>query len=208
MKHSLCAAALLLCMANPLVAGGPTVVEDAVVFPPFPDATPRPDWSGVYAGLSLGRTSGDLGYENPASTYDIEAGSIRSLFLGYRLQQGDLVYGAEVEMARLSDTMVEGFPEELSETLDVKGSLGYATGRFLTYGVLGWSQVKFDRAADSGYFGGIMSYGVGVEYSINDNFGLGVEYLARNVDGISLNGSPQSTTIDANSLSLRLGLSF
>jgi outer membrane immunogenic protein len=207
MNRALLAAAALLCPAAPAFSGGPTIVEDSAVLAPMPDAKPGPDWTGAYAGLSLGRTSGDLDYENPDSDYDVNSGSLRSFFLGYRIQQGDLVYGGELELANLSGTTVEGFSEEFSKAFDVKGSLGYAKGRFLTYGVVGWSQVSFERAADSGNFGGI-SYGAGIEYSVNNTLGLGLEYLARDVDGVSLNGSPQTTTIGANSLSLRLGLSF
>lgn len=207
MNLSLRAAAALLCLAGPVLAGGPAVVEDPVVFPPPPDAQPDPAWTGVYGGFSLGRTTGDLEYQNPASSHDVDSGSLRSIFLGYRLQEGNVVYGGEMELANLSGTTIEGFAEEYSKAFDVKGSVGVTRGRFLGYGVLGWSQVTFDHTTGPGNFGGI-SYGAGVEYSVNDNIGLGLEYLARKVDGVSPNGSPQTTTIDANSLSLRIGLSF
>lgn len=208
MTRTSLAAAALLCLAAPAFAGGPaTVPADTPVYPPLPDAQPDADWTGPYAGLSLGRTAGDLGYQNPDFSYDVGGGSMRSIFLGYRMQQGSLVYGGELELANLSGSDIDGYPEEFSKALDLKSTLGYAKGRFLTYGVVGWSQVEFVRANDNGNFGGI-SYGAGVEYSVSNRLGVGVEYLSRDVDGVSLNGSPQTTTIGLDSLSLRVGISF
>lgn len=207
MTHTLRALAALLCLATPALAGGPTVAEDPVVFPPFPEANPNADWTGPYGGVALGRTGGDLSYQTPAFDYDVESGSMRSLYLGYRLQQGNLVYGGEMELGNLSGTRVAGYTEEYAKAFDVKGSLGFAKGRFLTYGVVAWSQVTFDHGSGPKNFGGI-GLGAGVEYSVNDRLGLGVEYLSRQVDGVSPNGSPQTTDIGLDSLSLRVGLSF
>lgn len=200
-------AAALLGLAAPALAGGPTIVEDPAVLPPLPDADPRPDWTGPYGGVAIGHTTGGQEDQTPAASYDIDGGSLRSLFLGYRLQQGDLVYGGEIELANLSGAAIAGTPRELSKAFDVKGTLGYAQGRFLTYGVLAWSQVEVARPADTTNFGGI-SYGAGVEYFVNRNLGIGLEYLSRDVDGVSVNGSPQTTDIGLDSLSLRVGLSF
>lgn len=206
-RTTLVVAAAVLGLAAPVLAGGPTVVEESAVFPPPPDAGPRPDWTGPYGGFALGRTTGGQEDQTPAASYDIDGGSLRSVFLGYRLQQGDLVYGGEMELANLSGSAIQGTPRELSKAFDVKGSLGYAQGRFLTYGVLAWSQVEVARPAGTTNFGGI-GYGAGVEYYVNDNLGIGLEYLSRDVDGVSVNGSPQTTEIGLDSLSLRIGLSF
>ena len=207
MKRISHVAAALLGLAAPALAGGPTVVADTPVYPPMPEAEARPDWTGPYGGLSLGRTSGDLSYQNPDFAYDVNSGSLRSVYLGYRLQQGDLVYGGEMELANLSGTTVPGFAEEYAKAFDVKGSVGLTKGKVLTYGVLGWSQVTYNHTSGPDNFGGI-SYGAGVEYAVTDRLGLGVEYLAREVDGVSPNGSPQTTDIGLDSLSLRIGLSF
>lgn len=196
-----------VCLTTPVLAGGPTVVEDTPVLAPMPDARPEHDWTGFYAGLSLGQASADQTEENPTDAYDIDDGSSRSLFVGYRMQQGSLVYGGEVELANMSGMQYATVPREISKALDLKSTLGYAKGNLLTYGVVGWSQVEVVRPVDSANFGGI-SYGAGVEYSVTDRFGVGLEYLTRKVDGISQNGGPQTSNIDVNSLSLRVGLSF
>jgi opacity protein-like surface antigen len=208
MKHSLSALAALLCLAGPVLADGPAkVTADPVIFPPPPDGAPDADWTGLYAGLSLGSTSADAQDENPTVLYDVSGGSLRSAFLGYRLQQGNLVYGAEVDLANLSGSDVAGAPRSLSKVFDMKGTVGYATGKFLTYGVLAWSQVEIARPAGPTTRGGV-GYGAGVAYSINDKFGMGLEYMSRNVDGNSLQGAPQTTDIGVDSVSLRFSLSF
>ncbi|WP_333818082.1 outer membrane protein [Tabrizicola sp.] len=207
MNRPLRIAAAVLCLASPALAGGPTLVDEPVVLPPPPEAMPRPDWTGPYAGLGLGRTTGSQDDQTPSASYGVDGGSLRSVFLGYRLQQGNIVYGGEMELANLSGSAIQGTPREFSKAFDVKSTLGIAQGRFLTYGVLGWSQVEVARPSDTTNFGGI-SYGAGVEYSVNDRFGIGLEYLARDVDGISVNGSPQTSEIGLDSLSLRFGLSF
>jgi opacity protein-like surface antigen len=208
MKHSTSLLVALLCLASPVLADGPAkVTEDPVIFPPPPDAVPDVDWTGLYAGLSLGRTSSDASDSNPDRAYDVSGGSLRSAFLGYRMQQGKLVYGAEAELSNLSGADVAGTPRSLAKAYDLKGTVGYATGKFLTYGVLAWSQVEISRPAGATTRGGI-GLGAGVAYSISDRFGMGLEYMSRNVDGNSLQGAPQTTDIGVDSLSLRFSLSF
>lgn len=166
------------------------------------------DWSGPYVGLAYGRTSGSLEYENPAFSYDVEDGSARSIFLGYLVQRGNLVYGGEFAYSDIKDSTIVGFPaEEHTKAIDLKGRIGYATGKVLAYGVLGWSQVEFDHAGDVVDLDGI-SYGAGVKYAVTDRISLGLEYLALNTDGTSPNGAPQTTTADLDTLSLRIGYSF
>ena len=54
-----------------------------------------------------------------------------------------------------------------------------------------------------------MSYGVGVDYAVSKTLTVGLEYLARDIDG-DLNIMALSLPSEANldTLSLRLGLSF
>ena len=129
-------------------------------------------------------------------------------YISELLPRGNLVYGGELAYSNLSDTGIVGFPaESYTKALDLKARVGFATGRVLAYGVLGWSQVEFERLADVNDFNG-MAFGAGIEYAVTDNLGLGLEYLSRDVDGTSPNGAPQTTTIGLDTISLRVGLSF
>jgi outer membrane immunogenic protein len=209
MKKSMYTAAVLAVLAAPSFAGGPiTVVEEPVpVAPPAPVAAY--DWTGPYVGLSYGNTSGSTQTIGPDAFADLEDGSAVTGYAGYLFQNNGWVYGGELAYSNLSDTLVTGFPEEVTDALDLKGRVGYAADRFLMYGVLGWSEVSYDRTliGDSTDFSG-MNYGIGAEYAITDMFGMGLEYLVRDVDGDSLNGGGQTQEFDLDTVSLRLGLSF
>ena len=209
MQNYMITAAMLAAFAAPSFAGGPV----AVAADPVPVAAPAPvamyDWSGPYVGLAYGKTSGSTQTFGPAAAADLEDGSATTGYVGYLGQRGNLVYGGELAYSSLSDTLVTGFTEEVTDVLDLKGRVGFASNRFLMYGVLGWSEISYDRPAsgDSTDFSG-MNYGVGAEYAVSDRFALGLEYLTRDVDGDSLNGGGQTQQFDLNTLSLRVGYSF
>lgn len=209
MKALTLTAAALAALAAPAFAGGPTVIADD----PMPAAAPAPvaahDWSGPYVGLSYGRTSGTSTFTGPDFFYDLEDGSAAGIYGGYLWQRNNFVYGAELAYSNLNDTLLTGFTEEVTDALDIKARFGYASNRILMYGVLGWSQINYDRPAvsDSGDFSG-MNYGIGVDYAVTNRLGLGLEYLTRDVDGDSLNGAGQTQQFDLDTISLRVGLSF
>lgn len=207
MKTALAIAALAA-LTGPALAGGPTMVADDPMPAAAPAAVDVHDWSGPYVGLSYGKTSGSLDYENPAFSYDVENGTSRSIYAGYLLQRGNFVYGGELAYSSLKDTQIVGFPaESYTKALDLKGRFGVANGRMLAYGVLGWSKVDFERGATVTDFSGL-AYGVGFAYAATNNIDVGLEYLSRTVDGTSPNGAPQTVTIGLDTLSLRVGLSF
>jgi outer membrane immunogenic protein len=208
MKTIAITAATVAALALPAAAGGPTVVADD----PMPAAMAAPaaahNWSGPYVGLSYGRTSGSLDYENPDFSYDVENGTARSIYAGYLLQRGNFVYGGELAYSTLKDTQIVGFPaESYTKALDLKGRFGVANGRMLAYGLLGWSKVDFERTGVTTDYNG-WAYGAGVEFAATNSLSVGLEYMARTVDGTSPNGAPQTVTLGLDTLSLRVGLSF
>ncbi len=89
--------------------------------------------------------------------------------------------------------------------IDLKGRVGYASGDFLMYGVLGYTMSQYDDdttfSGDEFDIGGI-NYGIGVDYAISNNFVIGAEYLIRDLSG----NEPvwqNVATIDFDTISVR-----
>jgi outer membrane immunogenic protein len=141
-------------------------------------------WSGAYVGLSYGFASGDYNFTQlNGFNRDMDDGSMTQLFGGYQVQRGALVYGGELAFGSAQDTVVTGFlTSQVTDMIDLKGRVGYASGDFLIYGVLGYTMSEFsENTTISGGewdIGGI-NYGIGVDYAISDNFVIGAEYLTR-----------------------------
>ncbi len=209
MKTLTLAVAALAAMSTPLLAGGPTVIADD----PMPAAMPAPadahDWSGAYVGLAYGRTSGSLEYSTPI-TYDLNKGKVRSLYAGYLMQRGNLVFGGELAVSNGSDTYATGFPlENIDRVIDLKGKVGFAADRVMFYGALGVSKLdyEFSTAPALNYSTRGVSYGLGVDYALTERFTMGLEYLARKTDG-DVPFAGLTSDIDLNTVSLRAGFSF
>jgi len=140
-------------------------------------------------------------------TRDMDDGSLTQLFGGYQVQRGALVYGGELAFGSAQDTVVTGFTtSQVTDMIDLKGRVGYASADFLIYGVLGYTMSEFDddtTAAGEEYGIGGINYGIGVDYAISDNFVIGAEYLIRDLSGTSLSVQPNTATIDFDTISVR-----
>lgn len=101
-------------------------------------------WTGFYGGLSA-NTDADFD--------DAEVGA----FVGYNLDLGNVVVGAELNVVDGADTFVSA-----------EGRLGYDAGRFLPYASVGY----FDAGAAEGEL-----FGLGVDYATNGGLLLGAEYV-------------------------------
>ena len=209
MKTLAIAAIILAGLAAPSLAGGPTVVADD----PMPEAAPAPvaahDWSGAYVGLGYGRASGGFTYSN-GSSFDLESGKLKTLFAGYLMQRGNLVYGGELALSNGSGITTVGFPNEsVDRVLDLKGKVGVAANRALFYGVLGVSKVDYEFATvpAQNYSATGVGYGIGVDFAVSNRVVVGLEYMNRKTDG-DIPTTTISSDLDVNSLSLRVGLSF
>lgn len=144
------------------------------------------DWSGGYAGLSVGDlTEGTATAESEGFTADLDGDGILGGFAGYQFQSGNMVFGGEFSLASANNVAIN-FNGDVNDQdfriTDLKGRIGYDAGDVLVYSVLGLSQVRAvgnnfvgDRTAD-----GIV-LGLGADYAINDQFAIGAEYLIRNV---------------------------
>lgn len=195
-------------LTTPSFAGGPTVFADE----PAPTYAPAPaavhDWSGAYVGLSYGKTSGTMIYNDIATVFDFESGKTPSIFAGYLLQRGNLVYGGELAYSRGNDATIVGFTDEhLEEMIDLKGRVGFAANSALIYGVLGYSKVGYLEGTTGSQDTSGVNYGLGVDLAVSNRFSVGLEYLARKTDGDTTNPG-QTRELDLNTVSLRVGLSF
>jgi len=213
MKAVTLAAATLAVLSTPALAGGPTIVEPD----PMPAAMAAPaevtDWSGAYAGLAIGRTSGDFDDVTNGGTFDYDNGRAVGAFAGYNIQRGSLVYGGELSFGKVSDMALLGptlgGDDTVDSLLDLRGRVGFSLGRALIYGSIGYARANTTvNATDSVDLSGT-SYGVGVDYRLGNSVFLGLDYVSRNVDGTDTN---PSNTFDIDSkidtLSLRFGVKF
>lgn len=164
------------------------------------------DWSGPYVGLTFGQGSGDV--QAPAS-FDLD-GESYGIVVGYNIQSGALVYGGELAYHNASVDLVSAAPfvQRYEELLDLKARIGYASGKLLAYGVLGYSTNEYNLNNTVTSTGGGISYGLGVDYNISDAVFVGAEYLRRNMDNDAV--VPGINALDANlsTLSVRVGVSF
>ena len=190
-------------VALPAFAGGPgpVIVQPApvIVAPSIP--APRIiDWSGIYGGLSYSGTRGRLKDPAKVST-DFNKGSAPGAFVGYNFQNGGLVYGGELAYFGFSSSDLKGdSTTKVKNALDAKARLGYAFGRALVFGTVGYSTAHIDLAGNSQSFNGV-SYGVGADYLVTDNIFLGAEYTKRNL-------SKNSYDADPSTFGIRVGYKF
>lgn len=201
-------AAALAALTTPALAGGPTVIADD----PMPEAAPAPvmahDWSGPYVGLAYGRTGGEMTYNTSTTVFEFDSGSTPSIFAGYLIQRGNMVYGGELAFSRGGNATLVGFPtEHLENMLDLKGRVGLAANNALFYGTLGYSRVGyFEGTAGSQDTAGL-AYGLGVDIALSERFTAGLEYLVRKTDGDTTNAG-QTRDLDLDTVSVRVGFSF
>ncbi len=180
---------------------------------PMPAAAPAPvdahDWSGPYVGLGYGRASGGFTYSD-GRPFDLNSGNLKTLFAGYLMQRGNLVFGGELALSKGSDITTVGFPNEsVDRILDLKGKVGFAADRALFYGVLGVSKVDYEFATfpEQSYSATGVGYGIGMDFAVSNRIVVGLEYMNRKTSG-DVPTTPLSSDLDVNSLSLRVGLSF
>ncbi len=171
------------------------------------------DWSGFYIGASFGTVvEGNVAFDSSFDR-DIESTNPFGLFLGYQAQNGQLVFGAEYQIAIDSDIELEGVesPDEIIYGEgDLKLRVGYDFGRILGYGLISSSAVAIADENQDIVAGGI-GFGIGADYAVNNNFIIGVEYIVRELNGeYEIDGFVEDDDVDvrADSLSLRAAYKF
>lgn len=158
------------------------------------------DWAGAHVGLSVSASNGaqDIGIISfPAE------GTTTSLFGGYDWQTGNLVFGGELAL-HSNDIGLTGFPAiSYNRLTDLKGRIGYAAGRALIYGVIGYSWAEYQNGP--AFFDDLdgTAYGIGAEFLVSEKVFSGVEYLHRD-----LNHANAGVITDISTVTLRVGMKF
>ena len=98
---------------------GASPSDPALAVAATPTAVPA-DWTGFYAGLGYGRSSGDIDFI-PSPAQELDSGTATSAFVGYLWQRNSFVYGGELAYTKLSDAFVTGFTSEVDRSIDLKG---------------------------------------------------------------------------------------
>lgn len=167
------------------------VVTAAPVAPVVVPVDTTADWTGFYAGGSLGYADASEDFDDDGVTYGAHA--------GYDYDFGTFVLGGEVEASGfdLSDGGVDA-----DSVLRAKVRAGYDAGAFLPYVTAGIAQLNTGGALDGDDTGAV--YGVGVDYAYTDTIRIGGEVLQHEFDNFDNTGAD----IDATTAAVRLSFEF
>lgn len=166
------------------------------------------DVGGFYGGVAIGTDTGD--FESYDNSFGIESGSTSSVFAGYNVVSGNLVYGGEVAWRGGFDAD-NGYVDSVGSLVDLKGRLGTMVGNTLVYGSLGYSLGSFDAEGESADLEG-MNFGAGFEMPLSENGFFGGDITSRNLDANGeIDGDPAGQYMDnvkLTTVSVRLGFRF
>ncbi len=178
-------------LAEPVVAEAPAPVPVAASVP-----TGR-DWTGFYAGGSLGYGQLDV----PNTSGDFEGVTFGG-HAGYNYDLGNIVLGGELEFTGTNDFALDGGDLELDQVLRAKVRAGYDAGVFLPYLAAGYAEATVNTdGADlegDGYF-----FGVGLDYAVSDTITVGGEVLRHEFEDFDGAGD-----VTADTFGLRVSYNF
>lgn len=235
-RFSVSLVGLLAAMTTSALAGGPTAV--AAETPVAAAVTPAGghDWSGLYLGLGLSKPDGSEAWYDtslgggygPSASWQ---GNQGILAIGYNLQRGKLVYGAELSYspgtisARIYDAnqyvqqctiFHVGCYTEVSDMLRLGARIGTTFDRSLFYVSASWTSANVESGGMSpqntflsdrvsGY-----SIGIGTEFALNDRLSLRGEYSRTRLEQTLFDQGwfNTSTAPEFDSVMLGINLSF
>ncbi len=163
-------------------ASGPTVPYDPPVAPPMAVATY--DWTGIYAGGTLGVGSTRHRVPGFGGAFPDATGGMAGGVVGYNVQRGNMVFGGEAALnwANLSGSAACINPawtctSDVSALGSIRGRLGYANDRTLVYVTGGVGAARIAHSTTTG--GPVFSdtntrtgwtLGLGVEQAMNNGW--------------------------------------
>lgn len=175
-------------------------------------SAPAGDWSGAYVG---GAATYEFGkFTNSTDGRDAK-GLGGSLYGGYNMQNGSIVYGGEADISYAGEDGSAG--AGLKGTQGVNGSVrarvGYDLNPVLVYGTAGVAVANHeledgtsnDEKLAAGY-----TVGAGVETFVTDNITARVEYRYSDYQkrDFSLNSGTQTKGFDDHSVKVGMGVKF
>lgn len=168
------------------------------------------DWSGAYAGLSFAavdpRATSTIG---AANNDPLDEDTAFGVFGGYLFQSGALVYGAEIGYTSYGGQFVNFPAFTIEDILEVRGRVGYATGRLLLSASIGYARQEYvDPFTPTSIDMDGITYGLGLDYAVTDRVFVGLEYVVRDIEGAVTQPFPTQMGVEDESLRLRVGLRF
>ena len=175
-------------MSGAAWAADPTVppADPEIVAP-----APGGGWTGAYAGLQVGQLDAEApdGLTGRDPAYGLHG--------GYRYDFGRFILGGELDYD-FSDTNL-GAGIGIDSVLRGKIQAGYDLGQAFAYVTGGIAGVDTSLGRDTGKF-----YGLGVVYSVTDEFTLGGEILDHSFDNLGGTG----VGADATTVTIRGSFNF
>lgn len=189
-------------------AGG---IEAPVIAAPVVAPSPvASSFAGAYGALAFGHATGVYSQSAPAGVADFDNGTAYGARVGYNFQNGSFVFGGELRHLQLQDVVVSvagfGVADEVDAVTDLRGRAGYVFGNALVYGALGYSWAEVTTVGPDADVDGL-HYGMGVEFNVNENIFLGVDYTQRDMDGVAA-GVGVDVGADIDTLTLSAGFRF
>lgn len=171
------------------------------------------DWSGLYGGVAVSALGGQNNFSLQAGRdFDFDENLATGVFVGYNWQRERLVYGLEGSVTSGFEGTTSGAVLRREDTLEnvfeLRGRVGFASGKFMTYGFVGyaeagWNLSQFNREWDLDG----MSYGFGVEYMATDQLLVGAEFSRRDFDGLTGLGT-ETQDLRHDLFSIKIGYKF
>ena len=177
--------------SDPILVPAPTQVAPVMV-------PVGQDWSGFYAGGSLGYASVDDDAGTFADDFD---GATYGVHAGYDYDLGSFIIGGEVELSGF-DVADSNTATEVDSVTRLKVRAGYDAGLFMPYVAAGVAQLNTSGAPlgdvdDTGSF-----YGLGLDYRMTDTIRVGGEVLQHDF------GDYAGSGIDADALTTSVRVSY
>lgn len=213
------AVALVAFSAQSFAADLPQPVDPVPSATLTPDLVPGFDWTGPYAGATLGWGFGTFSTNSiPTGKFDNNAnGVIGGLYSGFNFMLSpNILAGIEGDftLSSLEDrTVVGGVNYKTSSdwNSNVRGRLGYAFDNFLVYGTGGLALADISanaNGAKDSKLGVGWTLGAGIESAITDNVLLRMDYAYQDFgkEKFNLGGTTYKTDLSNNLL--RAGIAY
>ncbi|MEO1640327.1 MAG: outer membrane beta-barrel protein [Pseudomonadota bacterium] len=152
------------------------------------------DFAGPYAGFQIGTS--DIDVDGAPLDGD---GPSYGLFAGFNVQNGGVVYGAEIDYDTTEYDIGDG-TAEVDSTTRLKGRVGSVLGGGMAYGTAGVVWATSPGLGDDN--GGFV--GAGYDFPVTDDLDIGFEVLQHQFEDYNDSGLDVGVT----TLKLRASFSF
>lgn len=166
------------------------------------------DWSGFYAGVSVG-TLGGYAPLLDGEGYELSNDATIGGFVGYNIDQGTYVLGAEAAYQGPTN-----FDYDTDYRINYMADLKLRAGikiseNALLYGLAGISAGtarQYDSSYNYSFWG--PNFGAGIDYRVTKQFSIGAEVIARNLTAYDWSSSDNESSGITTQVSLRAAYNF